>query len=431
MNCVPGLQSPNRRWLTLSCLLVLSACGFSESESADRRDEPEYDVHYTLTLNPANASVAVSMRLRQPRNLLREVSFAIDARISDVRGDGTVQLEDDRISWRPPPRGGTLEWNAEVRHLRGDQMYDALLGPDWGVFRAEDVIPRVRSRSIKGAWSNTTMAFELPARWSAVTEYSSLDNPIRVRRGERRFDQPTGWIAVGVLGVRRDTIAGVRVAIAAPEGQGVRRLEMLALLNWTLPELMEILPDSLSRLTVVTAGAPMWRGGLSAPSSLFLHADRPLISENATSPLLHEVMHAALSVRADDGYDWIVEGLAEFYSIELLRRGKAISSRRAERAFAQQAEWAGDAETLCSSASKAATTALAVTVFRSLDQQLAAATDNAHSLDSLLPDLMGKQVNLEMLTAMSNDLAGSVPDALHIENLPGCRNIVAGNREPN
>ncbi len=429
MNCVPGSQTPARRWLMLSCLLVFSACGFPESESADRRDEPEYDVHYTLTPDPASAGVAVSLRLRQPRNLLREVSFPIDARISDVRGDGTVRIENDRVFWQPPPRGGTLEWNAEVRHVRGDQMYDAYLGPDWGVFRAEDVIPRVRSRAIKGAWSNTTMAFELPARWSAITEYSSLHNPIRVLRGERRFDQPTGWIAVGVLGVRRDTIAGVRVAVAAPEGQGARRLEMLALLNWTLPELMEILPDSLSRLTVVAAGAPMWRGGLSAPSSLFLHTDRPLISENATSPLLHEVMHAALSIRADDGYDWIVEGLAEFYSIELLRRGNAISSRRAERAFGQQAEWAGDADTLCGSASKGPTTALAVTVFRSLDRQLAAATDNAHSLDSLLPVLLGKQVNLEMLIAMSNDLAGSVPDALHIDSLPGCRSIAKEIRE--
>ena len=427
MNCVPGWQSRSRRWLLLSCLTVLCGCGFAESESADRQDEPEYDLHYTLTPEPANASVAVSLRLRQPRNLLREVSFATDGRINDVRGDGAIRLADGRVHWQPPPRGGTLEWNAAVRHLRGESGFDALLGADWGIFRAEDVIPRARSRTIKGAWSNTTMAFELPAGWSVITEYSSLHEPIRVRRDDRRFDQPTGWIAMGSLGVRRDTIAGVRVAIAAPEGHGARRLDMLALLNWTLPELIEILPDSLSRLTVITAGAPMWRGGLSAPSSLFLHKDRPLISENATSPLLHEVMHAALSIRADEGFDWIVEGLAEFYSIELLRRGNAISARRAERAFAQQAEWAVEAETLCGIKSTGASTALAVTVFRSLDRQLAAATDNAHSLDSLLPVLVGERIDLETLIALSSDLAGSVPDALHIGNLPGCRSMAAGN----
>ncbi len=430
MNCVPGLQSVARRWLLLGCLIAVGGCGMSESQSADRRDEAEYDLSYTLTPDPATASVGVSLVLRQHRNLLREVSFPIDARITDVRGDGTIQIEDGRVSWEPPLRGGALEWNVQVQHTRGTDAFDALLGPDWGIFRAEDVIPRARTRTLKGAKSITTMAFELPAGWSVVTEYSSLRDPIRVRREYRRFDQPTGWIAMGSLGVRRDTIADVRVAIAAPEGHGARRLDMLALLNWTLPELVEILPDSLSRLTVVTAGDPMWRGGLSAPASLFLHRDRPLISENGTSSLLHEVMHVALSVRARQGYDWIVEGLAEYYSIELLRRGKAISQRRAERAFAQQAEWASDATALCGDVSTGPTTALAVTVFQALDRELAAATDNAHSLDSLLPLLDGRPVDLARLIALTSDLSGSVPDALHIDNLPGCPSIATDTTRP-
>jgi len=430
MNCVPGLQSVARCWLLFSCLLALGGCGLSESESADRRDEPEYDLRYSLTPNPAEATVAVSVELRQPRNLLREVSFPIDSRISDIHGDGAIQIADDRITWLPPSGGGTLEWNVLVRHARSVGAFDALLTADWGIFRAEDVIPRARTRTLKGARSNTTLVFELPPDWSVVTEYSALSEPIRVRRNDRRFDQPTGWMAMGPLGVRRDTIADVRVAIVAPEGHGARRLDMLALLNWTLPELAEILPDSLSRLTVVTAGDPMWRGGLSAPASLFLHKDRPLISENGTSSLLHEVMHTALSVRADKGYDWIVEGLAEYYSIELLRRGKAISRRRADRAFAQQAEWANDAKTLCSGASSGPTTALAVTVFQALDRQIAAATDNAKSLDDLLPALSGQHVNLDLLIALSSDLAGSVPDALHIDNLPGCLSIAARNTKP-
>ena len=41
---------------------------------------------------------------------------------------------------------------------------------------------------------------------------------------------------MGKLGVRRETIAGTRIAVAAPEGQTVRRMDMLALLNWILPE---------------------------------------------------------------------------------------------------------------------------------------------------------------------------------------------------
>ena len=427
MNCVPALQAAVRRWLLVGCLVAAGSCGVPESESADRRAEPEYDLHYSLTPEPASATVAVSLQLRQPRNLLREMSFPIDGRISDVRGDGTLRVEDDRVYWQPPSSGGKLAWRVLVRHPRGAGTFDALLEGEWGIFRAEDVIPRARTRTLKGAWSSTTLAFELPPGWSVITEYSALRDPIQVVRDDRRFDQPTGWIAMGSLGVRRETIADVRVAVAAPEGFGARRLDTLALLNWTLPELVEILPDSMPRLTVVTGGEPMWRGGLSAPASLFLHTDRPLISENATSLLLHEVMHVALSTRADEGYDWIIEGLAEYYSIELLRRGKAISARRADRAFAAQAEWGRTATTLCGSASTGPTTALAVTIFRTLDRQIAAATDNARSLDALLPAIVKQRVNLDMLVALTRDLAGSVPDVLHIDNLPGCRNIAAGN----
>ena len=65
-----------------------------------------------------------------------------------------------------------------------------------------------------------------------------------------------------------------------------------------------------------------------------------------------------------------------------------------------------------------------------LDRELLATTDNAHSLDSLLPMIAGGRVNLDTLHAATRELAGSVPDALHIDNLPGCRSIAAGNPLP-
>jgi hypothetical protein len=203
----------------------------------------------------------------------------------------------------------------------------------------------------------------------------------------------------------------------------MRRMDMLALLNWTLPELIEMLPDALPRLTIFGAGDPMWRGGLSAPASVFLHAERPLISENATSPLLHEVMHVALGVRPRAGYDWIVEGLAEYYGIELLRRGKAITANRADTAMRMQREWAEQAETLCAVSSTAATTALAVSIFSDLDREIADATDGEAGLDDLLPGLVDQDVDLAVLAALANDLIGTPPDVLHIDKLPGCNSI--------
>ena len=228
---------------------------------------------------------------------------------------------------------------------------------------------------------------------------------------------------MGVIGVRRETIAGTRIAVVAPEGQGVRRMDMLALLNWILPELNAVLPESLPRLTIVSAGDPMWRGGLSAPASMFIHASRPLISENATSTLVHEVFHVAMGVTAANGFDWIVEGLAEYYSLELLQRGGAITARRYQRALEKQTEWAEDATQLCSDRSSGAVTALAVVTFRNLDQEIRHRSAGTLSLDNVVSELSNtrSRITLTLLQQVVADLLEDESDTLLIENLPGCQ----------
>ena len=412
------------RGLSLALVVIgVAACGVPESESADRDNAREYSVHYTLRPDPAGSAMDVELRLRQPQGLLRELSFPAGATISELAGDGDLQVYDGRVRWQPAARGGTLKWRITVHNERGNGMFDALLEPGWGVFRMEDVIPRARTRTIRGAVSRTSLSFDLPTGWSAVTEYALEDGKIIVDRAARRFDEPAGWVAAGDLGVRRETIAGLHVAVAAPKHHGVRRMDMLALLNWTLPELVAILPDALPRLTIVSAGEPMWRGGLSGPASFFIHADRPLISENATSSLLHEVMHTALSLRPRAEYDWIAEGLAEYYSIELLRRGRAITGKRASTAFLELSDWGTQADSLCGGESTAETTALAVTVFAALNRELEEVSGGERSLDDLLPKVAGTRVDLQKLTVAAEQLTGVSPDALHIDNLPGCRTM--------
>lgn len=275
---------------------------------------------------------------------------------------------------------------------------------------------------LKGATSNTSFTWDLPDGWSAITEYSGTRDPVRVERADRAFDQPTGWMLVGDIGVRRDTIAGIRVAVAGPQGQSIRRLDMLALLNWVLPELSELLPTPPNRLTIVTAGEPMWRGGLSAPASLFIHAARPMISENATSPLLHEVLHVALPLRAEEESDWIIEGLAEYYGLELLLRGNAISPRRHRAAVAEQADWAKNAVGLCGMTSSGPTTALAVTTLHALNREILEKTAGKSNLDDLLRVLIkkGPMIDLQELTDAAAEVIGKPSDVLHSDNLPGC-----------
>lgn len=436
MNCIPGLAGRSLGFVRLQkrrCALILglsflAACGIEISESADVPVKREYDAHYTLKVEPRNAMVEVTLQVRQPRDLLRELRFSAPAgRFSDFDADGELLKDGDSLVWRPPARGGSLRWQAHVNHRRSKEGYDAWLGPDWGIFRAEDLIPRASTRALKGSRSNTTFTFDLPTGWSAVSEFSGSSDPVRVNRPDRRFAEPTGWMVVGDIGVRRETIAGIRVAVAGPQGQSIRRLDMLAFLNWTLPELTELLPEPPARLTIVSAHDPMWRGGLSAPASLFIHADRPMISENGTSTLMHEVVHTALSLRAGADSDWIVEGLAEYYSLELLRRGNAISARRYRIAVADQADWATKAAGLCGRTSTGATTALAVTTLHALNREILGKTSGKQNLDDLLRELLAlhEPVDLERLSKAAAGIIGEPSDALHIDKLPGCPTMAA------
>lgn len=410
----------------LALIQVLCACGQTLPEATAATENLEYRLDYHIALRAGSADATVELRLRQSRHLLREVRFEIEPeRFPALSADGTLSINEGAVRWLPPEDGGVLRWTVRIPHLRGDEAYDAWLGEDWGLFRAEDLIPRAATRTLKSAYSNTTLQFELSPGWSVVTPYREIGGRFPVVNGNRRYDEPAGWIVVGELGVRRDTIAGAHVVVAAPRGSKARRMDMLAMLNWTLPELARLAPEMPERLTVVSAGEPMWRGGLSGPASLYVHADRPLISENGTSTLLHEIFHTVMPMDSGDGYDWIVEGLAEYYSIELLRRSGTLSEGRRELAVAAQQEWSQDSSTLCGPSSSGSTTALAVTVFIELDREIGRVSAGAASLDDVVVRVLesGSQVDLTALEEASMAVIGEKPETLNIDRLPGCRNI--------
>lgn len=412
----------------LLSLAWCSACGDTTTNSRLPADPLNYRLDYVIHPDPGTGSVGVTLQLAQAQFLLREMRMQLNAGISDLNADGDLSITGNNVVWTPPEAGGELSWRIAVPHRRNGDGYDAWLDGRWGLFRAEDIIPRAATRTLKGASSETWLRLVLPNDWSAVTQYFSNDGVIRVDNPSRRFDQPSGWMVLGDLGVRRETISGVRVAVAGPIDNAIRRMDLLALLNWTIPELARLLPDLPPRLTIVSAGDPMWRGGLSAPQSLYIHADRPLISENATSTLLHEVLHMALGLSAREGHDWIVEGLAEFYSLELLHRSGTISARRYAQAKTGLAAWAKDATSLCKPTSTGATTALAVGVLADLDNEIRELTAGTASLDDVTRQLTrtDERIDLDQLTAVSRKIANANLDTLHIDKLPGCRTLRAG-----
>jgi predicted metalloprotease with PDZ domain len=163
----------------------------------------------------------------------------------------------------------------------------------------------------------------------------------------------------------------------------------------------------------------MWRGGLSGPDSLFLHADRPLISGNGTSTLLHELLHVAQSYRAARDEDWIVEGMAEYYTLEILRRSGTISKRRHQRGLEQLAEWSQESKKLEGRRASGARTARGVLVMQALDAELRQRSDGRRSLDDVARALAknGEPVSLERLRKVSADLVDGPLESLSDERL--------------
>ena len=245
-----------------------------------------------------------------------------------------------------------------------------------------------------------------------VTRYPRDDSGrFQVDDPQRRFDRPTGWLVMGKLGVRRDTIGETQVAVAAPRGQGVRYLDILAFLRVTLPHLQAIFPHFPARLLLVSAGDPMWRGALSAPDSLYVHSDRPMISGNGTSTYLHELVHVAMSARAGPGADGIVEGLAEYYSLEILRRADAISPQRYDKALRELARWGEEAGSIEVDRASGAVTAKAVGLLRQIDGAIRAGSGGQRSLDDVARALAAGEgpITLERFHALVEQFGATPP----------------------
>jgi hypothetical protein len=381
-----------------------------------------YQLDYDIRLRPVEKLADVRVEVRQPGHYVRELRFRIRPEWhSGFVADGELGLEETAAVWRPPAKGGVLRFVARVDHRRNDNGYDAYMTDDWAVFRGDDLVPPAAVRALKGAQSSARLKLTGPPGWAIVTPYPKLDESWRsVAHAHRRFDRPTGWMAAGKLGVRRGMIDEVRVTVAGPMGEGVRRLDIMAFLRWNLAALKDVFPAFPERLLIVSAGDPMWRGGLSGPASLYLHADRPLISENGTSTLLHELVHVAQGYGAAPGADWIVEGLAEYYGLEIMRRTGTLGPKRFQRALDKVARWGEEADELSTDYSRGAVTARAVTLFRKLDIELKKKTDGKRNLDDVARRFSEEDlpVSVERLRNVSEELAGGPLESLCDANIP-------------
>ncbi|HET6564970.1 MAG TPA: hypothetical protein VFG52_06110 [Xanthomonadales bacterium] len=364
-----------------------------------------YETRFQARLDPATNSAAVSITIKQSSSLLRLVDLAApEKRFSEFTADGEIERQGDRLLWTVPADGGTLSFQARINHRRGDG-FDARITDTWAILRLDDLFPPARVRALRGSVSKSSLKLQGPKGWRFESRYGPVRAPLEFSNEDRNFDRPTGWLAAGKLGIRRDLVHDRRITLAGPPDQGMRRLDTLAFLRWTLPRLLKVFTEFPDRLLIVGARDDMWRGGLSGPASLYLHTSRPLISENATSALLHELVHVATG-SASERDDWLVEGLAEYYSLEILRRSGGISQKRYDQTMQGLADWAKKDKGRLHSPSSGADTARAVLLLWNLQQDLK--QNEISSLDELTRQLMksGKVTGQKLLELTEAAIGG-------------------------
>ena len=367
----------------LSCLLLFLALLLPGIARA--ADPDTFGVLYTVWIKPETESAVVKIRLTHNQAMVDWLKLrAPPGRYSHFMGSGEVVVEGDQVTWTPPAEDAWLQYRVQLTSKRSNGRYDGMVTPRWALFRADDLVPPFHSSFQDFTQASAKLQFMLPEGWSVETRYPRYTSGrFKVDDPRRRFDRPTGWLVMGDIGTRRDRIGDSRVAVSAPAGQGVRYLDILAFLRWTAPYVQEVFPEFPERLLLVSGGDPLWRGALSAPGSLYVHSDRPMISGNGTSTFIHELIHVSMRARSGPGADWIVEGLAEYYSLEVLRRSGAISESRYQKALRKLAEWGSEAPRLDVERASGPVTARAVGVLLDTDRDIRRSSGGTRSLDDV------------------------------------------------
>ncbi len=401
---------PLRQFPLLAVLLLLL---IAPAQAAKR-----VDLDFTVKFIPERDIAEVELLL-EDGSVVRHLDFNLgdEGLYSGFETDaeGSWQEKGGRGIWRPAAGKARLSYRVQVSHQRKSGRFDARMTDDWALLRGDDLVPAGRIDQQDGVRLISRLKAELPEGWKSVeTGWPRIGkNRFRIDNRERLFDRPTGWILAGKLGSRRAKLGETDVTVAGPVGEGMRRMDILTLLTFVWPEMQNVFPRDPKKLLVVGAGDPMWRGGLSAPNSLFMHADRPLVSENGTSSLVHELVHVFSRITDADRSDWISEGLAEYYAIELMRRAGGMSEDRYQRVREHLTKWSRKVDSLRTERSSGPVTARAVLLLQELDREIRQRSKSRHSLDDVARGLMRlDKVTTEDFVNISETLLGGGSEVL-------------------
>ena len=352
------------------------------------------DLDYQVRLLPQSDQAEVRLTLAQG-SAVRSLDFDLGdgSRYSDFKADGQWQLTPGKVArgiWHPAADKASLTYRVHISDGRKSGSFDTRMTPSWALMRGDDLVPAAKLDQEDGIELVSRLEFELPNGWKSVeTAWPRIGrNKFRIDNVSRLFDRPTGWMLAGHLGSRRTRLGETEVTVASPQGQGMRRMDVLTLLTFVWPQVQAVFPRHPGKLLIVGANDPMWRGSLSAHESIYLNSRLPLVSESGTSPVVRELAQVFGRINDQQRSDWISEGFAEYYAIELVRRAGGMSDERYEGLHGKLVKDSQKVTTLRGEQINAAQVAKAVLLLQELDREIRLKTRNKRSLDDVLRGAM-------------------------------------------
>ncbi|MGH8349997.1 MAG: hypothetical protein ACRES5_26055 [Pseudomonas sp.] len=380
------------------------------------------NLDYHVHLLPQSDQAEVRLTLDQGA-AVRSLDFDLGdgSRYSDFKADGQWQLTPGKAArgvWRPTADKASLTYRVNISHGRKSGSFDTRMTPNWALMRGEDLVPAARLDQQDGIELVSRLEFELPGGWKSVeTAWPRIgQNKFRIDNPSRLFDRPTGWMLAGQLGSRRTRLGETEVTVASPLGQGMRRMDVLTLLTFVWPQVQALYPRHPGKLLIVGANDPMWRGSQSAHESIYLNSHLPLVSESGTSALVRELAQMFGRINGTQRSDWISEGFAEYYAIELVRRAGGMSDERYENLHGKLARISQKVTTLRGERLNPTQLARAVVLLQELDREIRLKTHNKRSLDDVLRGAMRQgDIDTKAFVQLSESVIGGSSKVLSTE----------------
>ena len=352
------------------------------------------DLDYQVRLLPQSDQAEVRLTLAKGE-AVRSLDFDLGdgSHYSDFKADGLWQLTPGKPArgvWRPTADKASLTYRVRISHGRKNGSFDTRMTPTWALMRGDELVPPARLDQQDGIELVARLHFELPDGWKSVeTAWPRIGKKkFRIDNPSRLFDRPTGWMLAGHLGSRRTRLGETEVTVASPQGQGMRRMDVLTLLTFVWPQVQAVFPRHPSKLLIVGANDPMWRGSLAARESIYLNTRLPLVSESGSSALVRELAQVFGRINDEQRSDWISEGFAEYYAIELVRRAGGMSDERYQSLQAKLTKDSQKVTTLRGEQISPAQLSKAVLLLQELDGEIRLKTRNKRSIDDVLRGAM-------------------------------------------